>query len=250
MELAGQHPNAVGEVFALRIELTSQVDGMLADTPYHRLQLFDRVEAGEVVMRLDDHPLQAALETLGKSLVQVKSELAKVDEQLRIDDADRAVSRVSEARRRAVRVEDVRLTILQTQTVLETDKVELQRLTEQASIIRQAYERNAVNRVDYINIQLRRDTVAQRITSNEQVLAEAKEQLTRALQQMNEFSAAQLADAAKLLAPRTTQSMCSKRASANWSCRSKRSIFAPPCLARSPPSCVILVRPCGREIPW
>ena len=174
----GGAPNVVGEVVAVRIELTSQVDGILAETPYRRLQLFDRVEAGEVVMRLDDRAVNAALETLGKSLVQVKSELDKVAEQLRIDEADRAISRLSEARRRAVRVEGVRLTILQTQTVLDTDKVELERLSEQANIMRQAYERNAVNRVDYINIQLRRDTVAQRITSNEKVLAEAKEQLS------------------------------------------------------------------------
>ena len=43
-----------------RIELTSQVDGILAETPYRRLQLFDRVEAGEVVMRLDDRAVNAA----------------------------------------------------------------------------------------------------------------------------------------------------------------------------------------------
>jgi multidrug resistance efflux pump len=145
--------------------------------------------------------VRASLETLGKSLDEAKAALTKAEEQIRIDEAARKLDRLSEARRRAVRVETVRLAMLKTRTILETDKVELQLLTEQATTIREAFERGAINRIDYINAQLRRDRVAQEITSNEKVLAESQEQLTRATEQMSQFSPEQTIEVAKLLSP-------------------------------------------------
>jgi multidrug resistance efflux pump len=193
--------HGVGEVYAVRIELTSQLDGMLTDVPYRKLQLFQRVESGDVVLRLDDRPTQAALETLGNVLEQAKAELVKAEEQLRIDEAARAVDRISEARRRAIRVEQVRLAGLETRTLIETDKVELQRLSEQYAVMRELMERNATNRIDYLNAQLRRDTVAQRLASNEKVLSEEQSQLARAIEQMSQFSPDQTIEVAKLLSP-------------------------------------------------
>jgi multidrug resistance efflux pump len=126
----GGTAHAVGEVLAVRVDLISQLDGVLADVPYRRLQLFDRVQAGDVVLRLDDQATRAALETLSKSLEQAKAELDKTAEQARVDDASRRVDELSEVRRRALRIEELRLAILQTKTLLETDRVELQRLNE------------------------------------------------------------------------------------------------------------------------
>ena len=192
---------AVGEVYALRVDLISRLDGLLADVPYRRLQLFERVQAGDIVLRLDDQAIRASLATLGKSLDEAKAELVKAEEQARIDEAARQLDRLGEARRRAIRVEEVRLALLATRTVLETDKVELQRLNEQASTIREAFEKGAINRIEYTNAQLQRDRIAQRIASNEKVLAESQEQLTRATDQMKQFSADQAIAVAKLLFP-------------------------------------------------
>src|SRR5207244_6617696 len=64
----GGTARAVGEVYALRVDLISRLDGLLTDVPYRRLQLFDRVQAGDVVLRLDDQAIRATLGTLGKSL--------------------------------------------------------------------------------------------------------------------------------------------------------------------------------------
>jgi multidrug resistance efflux pump len=197
----GGAAHAVGEVYALRVELISRLDGLLTDVPYRHLQLFERVHAGDIVLRLDDQTVRATLETLGKSLDEAKAQLGKSEEQVRIDEAARKLDRLSEARRRAVRVEQVRLALLTTRTILETDKVELQRLNELATILREAFERGAINRVDYINAQLRRDLVAQRIASNEKVLVESQEQLTRATELMSQFSPDQTIEVAKLLSP-------------------------------------------------
>ena len=193
--------HGIGEVYAMRVELVSQVDGMLTDVPYRKLQLFEHVESGDVVLRLDDRPTQAALEILQKSLEQAKVDLVRAEEQVRIDEAARNVDRLSEARRRAIRVEQTRLGGLQTRTLIETDKVELQRLNEQYSVMRELMERNATNRIDFLNAQLRRDTVAQRLASNEKVFGEQQEQLARALEQMREFSPDQTIEVAKLLGP-------------------------------------------------
>jgi multidrug resistance efflux pump len=197
----GGTAHAVGEVLAVRVDLISQLDGVLADVPYRRLQLFDRVQAGDVVLRLDDQPTRAALETLGKTLEQAKAELDKTAEQARVDDAARRVDELSEARRRALRIEELRLEILQTKTLVETDRVELQRLNELLDVTREVFERKAANRVDLINAQLRRDIVGQRIASNEKVLTESESQRDRAIGQMSEFSPQQAIEVAKLLAP-------------------------------------------------
>src|SRR5690242_12871548 len=78
--------HGIGEVYAMRVELVSQVDGLLTDVPYRKLQLFEHVESGDVVLRLDDRPTQAALEVLQKSLEQAKADLARAEEQVRIDE--------------------------------------------------------------------------------------------------------------------------------------------------------------------
>jgi multidrug resistance efflux pump len=195
----GGTAHAVGEVSTVRVELISQLDGVLAEVPYRRLQLFDRVHAGDVVLRLDDQPTRAALDTLVKSLEQAKAELVKAEEGVRIDEESRRVDTLSEARRRAIRVEELRLVILQTRTLLETDKVELQRLTEQLNAARDVVDRKAANRNEMINAELRRDIVTQRIASNEKVFSESEAQLARALEQMSEFTPQQAIAVAKPL---------------------------------------------------
>ncbi len=192
---------AVGEVYAVRVELVSRLDGLLTEVPYRRLQLFERVQAGDVVLRLDDQTIRATLVTLGKALDEAKGQVVKAEEQIRIDEASEQLRRLAEVRRRAIRVEQARLTMLETRTVLETDKVELQRLKEQASAIKEAFDKGAINRLEFTNAQLQRDRIAQRIASNEQVLTEAQGQLTRATDQMKEFTPEQTIQVAKLLTP-------------------------------------------------
>jgi len=92
---------AVGEVYALRVDLVSRLDGLLTEVPYRRLQLFERVQAGDLVLRLDDQTIKASLATLAKSLEEARGALSKAEEQIRIDEAARQLDRLAEARRRA-----------------------------------------------------------------------------------------------------------------------------------------------------
>ena len=45
---------AVGEVYARRIDLAVQQDGVLLDDPYRNWQLYDRVYTNQILARLDD----------------------------------------------------------------------------------------------------------------------------------------------------------------------------------------------------
>src|SRR5438046_327474 len=76
-------PRPVGECYALRVELVSRFDGLLTDIPYRRLQLFEHVRSGDIVLRLDDQLVRASLVTLGKSLDEAKAALTKAEEQIR-----------------------------------------------------------------------------------------------------------------------------------------------------------------------
>jgi hypothetical protein len=61
-------PNAVGEVEAVRIDVAAGTDGTLMPVAHGRWVLFDRVEANQVLARLNDRPVQAEMTTLAAEL--------------------------------------------------------------------------------------------------------------------------------------------------------------------------------------
>src|SRR5688572_17581391 len=98
-------PQAIGEVYASRIDLVAQVDGILLDQPYRTWKLYDRVEAGEVVARLDPSLTVAMIETVRKEVEQAKGELAAAEEELKTELDDRRFERYREANQLAVEIE-------------------------------------------------------------------------------------------------------------------------------------------------
>ena len=124
-------PHAIGEVHASRIDLVAQVDGILLDQPYRMWKLYDRVEAGDVVARLDSSLTEAMIATVRKEVEQAQGEVAAAEEDLKTDLDDRRFERFREANQLVVEIERRRLQIAERQALLAEDLMEFERRTSQ-----------------------------------------------------------------------------------------------------------------------
>jgi multidrug resistance efflux pump len=109
-------PNAVGEVFALRMDATSAADGTLLPLPGEQLRLHDFVEKGQVLARIDESPLLMELAALQVELKQMEAEIpatiesermAQIDREQQLDGQRMEIE--TEQRRIAERIEQLRL---------------------------------------------------------------------------------------------------------------------------------------------
>ena len=175
-------PNAVGEVQAQRVELASQTDGLLAELPRGRLELYERVDKDQVLAWLDDRQALASLDILQKNLARLTGRLAAAPQKILQDQAAWEFSRLTEARRLEVDVKRLRLELLDRQATVQTDQIELQRLEEQLAALRTLYEKGAENVLAVKDATLQRDVVQRRIQANEQAIGEAQLQLLAASQ--------------------------------------------------------------------
>lgn len=109
-------PNAVGEVFALRMDATSAADGTLIELPGEQLALHDYVKKGQILARIDESPLLMEVAALQVELKQMEAELPATIESERMNQIDRELQldgqRIdldTERRRIATRIEELRL---------------------------------------------------------------------------------------------------------------------------------------------
>lgn len=109
-------PNAIGEVFAVRMDATSAADGTLLPLPGDQLQLLDFVKKDQVLARIDEGPLLLELAALQVQLRQLEAEIPATIESEKMDQADREMQvdrhqseLDAEQRRIAERIEQLRL---------------------------------------------------------------------------------------------------------------------------------------------
>jgi len=194
-------PHAVGEVEAVRIPVRASYDGLLAHLDSGPLRLFDDVQIGQAVARLDDGPAQAALQALRQEIEALKGELAAVSARAGQEESDRAHDRLRESRRLALDVEDARLAILSLQTELQGDKVQLGRLTKLLAEAEKARQAGGVTMQTVVDLTLRRDETEVRIRGNTQAMTQAEANLASAQQRLKDYPTPPPAEVDVLLEP-------------------------------------------------
>ncbi len=192
---------ATGEVYAQRADIAVGIDGVLADSPYRNWKLFDRVEAGDLIARLDDRPVLAQIATVMEELAKAKGDLVAIEETTRLEQSDRVFEHVSEARRLAVEIESRRLAIADRKALLATDRIDRLRQRERLDLIDDLIQRRVMSKFEHLEFQQLHDVVVKRIKGHEAFLTEADLLLTTALQRIQHYSPAETSDAAKLLQP-------------------------------------------------
>jgi multidrug resistance efflux pump len=190
--LWGRHvglPNAVGEVYAVRVDVASPVDGEIIGLPGKPLALFDEVRQGQLVALLDDRAALALLSRMQDDLSRLNIDL----ETTILAANDRQVSlkaeSLREARGLALDIEKLRLGIVERQGLVETDKVELDRLVAKCDAVRPLVEKGIEAGLTLLDLEMQRDVVKQRIEANRRTLSEAETQKAAGDERMKSFPA-------------------------------------------------------------
>lgn len=197
----GQLPNGVGEVEAVRVDVAAGADGILTTLPRGQWALFDRVEANELLAKLDDRPVRAEMATLEAELARLRSALDAAAEQIELDESDREHDHRREAQRMAWQKEQLRLDVLDRRAALETDRIDEMRLNAQLAYLEPLRSQDAVSIMEITELRMQRDEVHKRIEENEHCLAEAQSQLERNTTASETYSPMRTARTATLLEP-------------------------------------------------
>ena len=113
-------PQAVGIANSVTFNATSPGEGLLLAAPSTvAMERFQTVVAGDLLARLDDAPIQLELKRLQAQQRAMEYELAATAAVVLVDEANLHVDASVEIRRRQVRVEELRLELLESRTQLE-----------------------------------------------------------------------------------------------------------------------------------
>ena len=159
----------VGVARALQYQLSSPIAGTVNSL---EVDVYNHVEQGQILARLDDEPLRAELETARARLNRLASQL---DSGL-LSVGFREAGLVDDRRRFQVDEQRLQLDLLSLRVVLESDQIELERLNLRLDRITPLVEEGVVSRNDYDDLRLSRDRIARRIEENGTLLAQMNQE--------------------------------------------------------------------------
>jgi multidrug resistance efflux pump len=103
-----------GEVFTLKFNAVSHRAGTLVQLPGKPLELFDKVDEGDLVALFDDRPVLAELATLQSDVRRLELELP----------GNQTPVQLSERNKLSVRIESLRINVLDRKAQIEIDRIE------------------------------------------------------------------------------------------------------------------------------
>jgi len=195
--------HAVGEVECVRLEVRAGTAGTVTPLPHSPWSLFDTVEARQILVQLDDQPVQLRLRTFNQELARLRREFDSVAAALTIQEADRADVHQREAVRLQTDLEQRRLTVLEQRIQVESRRLELQRHTLRLECMTPLYDKKMIPELEYTTEKMLRDEAAGRLAAGAKALGEAETQQAAAQRRIKELADLVRADVAKQLAPLT-----------------------------------------------
>ena len=194
--------HAVGEVEAVRVNVVAASEGLLLELDSGRpWALFDAVDPGDTLARLDDRLLLLQLATLRGELERLRVEVDAQAGRLVFDQSTLQLDHVRELTRLTWTLQQRRLLVLDRRVLLETDAVELQRSIATVSRVEHLLKGQHVTELEVVNAQLLRDAIAARIAANKAALAEEERQVQQAQAGIDAKLPVMPPDVEQLLAP-------------------------------------------------
>lgn len=199
----GLQPNALGRVEAVRVNIMSGVDGRLIplSETANDWRLFDTVQEGQVVARLDDSSLLALVDALRGDMAAAQHELEAARAEAVLEQHDRQHEYLRERSRLACDAEKCRLDIVDRTSLIQQDRIQLQRLESQAEMVRIAREKGLVSAWETDDTEAERDIVTKRIGLNSTALEVAEENYRVAIARQKALPAPPAPSLDRLLAP-------------------------------------------------
>jgi len=194
-------PNMVGAVEAVRVDVKPGTAGRLIPLSRAPWTLFDSVQQGELVARLDDESVQARLTTACVELGRLRKAVDAAWAQLATGESDRERDHLREFNRLNLELEQCRLTVLDRQSQIAVDQLELQRLNLRVDYMEPLYKKNMVPKATFENEQMLRDVIDKRIEENKANLKTAVAQQAEIEKRLKQYPALLAVEAEKILAP-------------------------------------------------
>jgi len=159
----------IGVARALEYEVSANSTGTLQTV---LVDLYDIIEAGDMLAKLDDAPVIAALETADASIRQLTAEIGAAKGQVFGDKA----AWVADLRRFQIDEESQRLDVIALRVAIESDEIEALRLALDVQRNKPLFEDGIISESQFDNIALQHERVQTRIDGNKVLLSQAEEE--------------------------------------------------------------------------
>ncbi|MBN2291132.1 MAG: HlyD family efflux transporter periplasmic adaptor subunit [Pirellulales bacterium] len=194
-------PVLTGEVLAVRLDVTAGRDGVLVPLAREPWKLYDDIQAGQIIARLDDRTVSAQLDYGRKELIRIRADLEAAVVRNALAETDRDLNYSREATQIAVEHERLLLWLLEQKIELETNRLELQRCKARLEHYKPLHDKDAIPDLQWVEENLSRDIVAKRVEEGLAALHKAEEEERKLREQRERLPARISAESTKLLAP-------------------------------------------------
>lgn len=177
MQDRGSRMDLIGIAEALDYEISPVTNGILESL---HVDLFEPVERGTIIGRLESQNLEARIATASAEISRLTSVLKASEQRMRNEALQANLEWDADLRRYVIDETEFQLEALQIQVVLETDRIESQRLELVLERTKALVEEQVLSQVDLDNATLAHATILKRIERNEAVLTELEQNLTDA----------------------------------------------------------------------
>lgn len=174
----------IGLAQALNYEISAPATGRLEAV---FVDLYDEVDFGDVLARLDDAEITARLERSLATIRQLSAELEAAQARAPSDQALGQADWVSALRRFQASEEQRRLAALELRVAVETGDIEQERLELETDRSASLLEAGLLGGAEYDSIRLRRDEIRKRNEENRILLAQTEQEYLSAQARRREF---------------------------------------------------------------
>ncbi len=191
----------LGEVEAVQVEVAVPVAGVLADMPHGQWSLFDAVSDGEIIARLDDAPIKAALFTLDQERTQLAAQVSAAEQEYLLGERTLQQGRQQEFIRLTLEYERLRLDVLDRRTQIAVDQVDLAKRDIVIGFNDRLRHTGVIPEVELIEVERLRDIVRERVQQTTRSLRESTDQALRARRRLDSLANIDVPELTSLLAP-------------------------------------------------
>lgn len=165
------------------VTIAPPMDGLLESL---HVELFDNVNEGDVIGRLDGKHLTAELQVARAELDRLRLEIPALKESLRREDLRREQDIRESIGRFVLEEQEARIEVLDRQATLEVNRIEKTRLTILQERLQQLLDDEIIDPATFEQTFYAREAVAARITEGEVALEAARERLAAAIGELEE----------------------------------------------------------------
>jgi len=161
------------------------------------VDLFEQVEAGQTLAVIDtvldnermvETELKSQIDSAVAEIQHLTAQLVPTQDTLEAEKSDREIGFASQMRQFLLDIDQARLQIMNVKVQIASDRVLLADLASEVKITEALLKEDAVTAYELQKVQAQHDSLAEKISENEALLAQAEKDLITAQQRLDEFA--------------------------------------------------------------